>query len=149
MAKKPESRLQRRIREALEKKFSGAKCFKIHGGPFQEAGIPDLICCINGRFFGFEVKLDNKRSKLSAIQEEVIWELLEAGGTACAVTSPDEALAIVEEAERLSATGRQIRVSTKRCRVVLPPEVRENLDCHGDNRTGRTRRLPNRRSSNK
>lgn len=30
--------------------------FKVWGGGFQKAGIPDLICCIRGRFISIEVK---------------------------------------------------------------------------------------------
>ena len=35
-------------------------CFfwKEHGGQYGTAGIPDIIACINGHFFGFEVKTD-------------------------------------------------------------------------------------------
>ncbi len=34
----------------------GCFCWKEHGGMYGTAGIPDIIACINGRFFGFEVK---------------------------------------------------------------------------------------------
>lgn len=35
----------------------GGLCFKIHGGDlYQESGIPDLLCCWGGLFFGIEVK---------------------------------------------------------------------------------------------
>ncbi len=30
--------------------------FKEHGGMYGTAGIPDIICCIAGRFVAFEVK---------------------------------------------------------------------------------------------
>ena len=35
-------------------------CFfwKEHGGMYGTAGIPDIIACIKGHFFGFEVKTD-------------------------------------------------------------------------------------------
>ena len=34
------------------------RCFawKEHGGMYGTAGIPDVICCLDGRFFAFEVK---------------------------------------------------------------------------------------------
>lgn len=45
----------------------GGLCYKIHGGDiYQEAGIPDLLCCWGGLFFGIEVK--DPQGKPSAIQ---------------------------------------------------------------------------------
>lgn len=37
------------------------KCwfFKVWGGGFQQAGIPDLIACVNGTFVAIEVKAEN------------------------------------------------------------------------------------------
>lgn len=37
------------------------KYIKIWGGGFQKAGIPDLICCINGVYFEVELKASNGR----------------------------------------------------------------------------------------
>ena len=38
----------------------GGLCYKIHGGDlYQESGIPDLLCCWGGLFFGIEVKDPN------------------------------------------------------------------------------------------
>jgi len=39
------------------------RCFfwKEHGGMYGTAGIPDIIACIGGRFFGFEVKTQTGR----------------------------------------------------------------------------------------
>lgn len=36
----------------------GNHCFawKTHGGMYGTAGIPDIIACIDGRFYAFEVK---------------------------------------------------------------------------------------------
>ena len=45
----------------------GGLCYKIHGGDlYQENGIPDLLCCWGGLFFGIEVK--DPQGKPSAIQ---------------------------------------------------------------------------------
>ena len=33
--------------------------FKHWAGPYSPSGIPDIICCINGKFVGIEVKADN------------------------------------------------------------------------------------------
>ncbi len=91
--RQPEARLQRRIREALEKQVGGW-WFKVHGGPFQQAGIPDLVGCVDGYFFAFEVKTD--KGKPSPIQLHTIARIRTRGG-ACAhvVTTPQEAIDFV------------------------------------------------------
>lgn len=48
-------------------KECGGLCYKIHGGDlYQETGIPDLLCCWGGLFFGIEVK--DPQGKPSAMQ---------------------------------------------------------------------------------
>lgn len=96
MATKPESRLQRRIRKGLKQEIGGW-WRKIHGGPFQAAGIPDLLGCVRGRFFGFEVKHPDQNSETSKIQEKNIREIIRNGGTAAVVESLEEAVRLVRE----------------------------------------------------
>lgn len=58
-----ESRLSRAIMTALRAR--GIYCFKVHGGPFTQAGTPDIIACVPvthggvtvGAFVGFETKM--------------------------------------------------------------------------------------------
>lgn len=69
-------------------------CWKEHGGMYGTAGIPDIIACIGGKFYGFEVK--NERGKTSALQELTICKIKAAGGTALVVRSVDEVRAVVE-----------------------------------------------------
>lgn len=101
MAKQPESRLQLKIRKHLEKTFKGSWWFKVHGGPFQPAGIPDLLGCVDGQFFAFEVKRPGKRP--SAIQRKVMGIIQEAGGVAEVVYTPTQAEEYVRAALSLSA----------------------------------------------
>lgn len=54
MSTQPEARIGRKIRAYLEDQ--GAFVFKIHGGPQMMAGLPDLIVCHEGKFWGVEVK---------------------------------------------------------------------------------------------
>ena len=68
-------------------------CWKEHGGMYGTAGIPDIIACINGHFFGFEVKTDI--GKPTKLQEATIRKILAAGGTAVVVRSVDEVKAVV------------------------------------------------------
>ncbi len=72
-------------------------CWKEHGGMYGTAGIPDIICCIRGRFIAFEVKTES--GKLTKIQEATIRKIKEAKGEAYKVTSVDEVKQILENLE--------------------------------------------------
>ncbi len=66
------------------------RCFawKTHGGMYGTAGIPDIIACMDGRFYGFEVKQPGGR--LTRLQEATLEKLRAAGGAAYKVTSVEE-----------------------------------------------------------
>ena len=51
---------------------------KIWGGGFMKAGIPDILCCINGRFVALELKQEN--GKPSELQKRNIRLINEANG---------------------------------------------------------------------
>lgn len=87
-----ESGLQRRIRRALEAEFGGY-WFKVWGGPFQPAGLPDLAGCVKGRAIFIEVK--TKTGKVSPIQRRTMARLVEEGAIVGVATSAAEAFAIV------------------------------------------------------
>lgn len=74
------------------------RCFfwKEHGGMYGTAGIPDIIACIDGRFFGFEVKTETGRA--TGLQVATIRKIREAGGTAVVVRSVTEVKAVLAEA---------------------------------------------------
>lgn len=88
-----ESDIVKRIREYL-KTVPGCFFWKEHGGQYGTAGIPDIIACINGHFFGFEVKTDDGRP--TKLQEATIRKINEAGGTAVVVRSVEEVKRIIE-----------------------------------------------------
>ena len=71
------------------------RCFawKEHGGMYGTAGIPDIIACIDGRFFAFEVK--TPVGKTTALQAATIRKILACGGTAAVVRSVDEVRAVI------------------------------------------------------
>lgn len=70
-------------------------CFawKEHGGMYGTAGIPDIIACINGRFYGFEVK--TRTGKATKLQEATVRKILASGGMAAVVRSVDEVRAVL------------------------------------------------------
>jgi len=71
-------------------------CFfwKQHGGQYGTAGLPDIICCINGRFVAFEVKAPD--GKLTKLQGVMLQRIKDAKGDAFKVTSVNEVKTIVE-----------------------------------------------------
>ena len=79
---------------AYLKTVPGCFCWKEHGGMFGTAGLPDIIACIGGRFYGFEVKAD--KGKPTKLQEAVMRKINAAGGTALVVRSVDEVRALLE-----------------------------------------------------
>lgn len=72
-------------------------CFawKEHGGMYSVSGIPDIIACVDGRFFAFEVK--TQTGKPTTLQTITIQKILTAGGQAFIVRSVDEVRVILEE----------------------------------------------------
>ena len=63
--------------------------FKVHGGPYQTAGIPDIVGCWKGRMFALEVKA--QRGVATVLQTKTLEKIAEAGGVSGVVRSLDEA----------------------------------------------------------
>jgi len=74
----------------------GAWVLKTHGESMQLRGIPDLIVCYRGLFFGLEVKVPGESA--TAIQQYALDEIAAAGGTAATVHSVSEALSVLDKA---------------------------------------------------
>ena len=70
-------------------------CFKEHGGPYGQTGLPDIIVCLSGRFIALEVKTET--GKTTALQELTLKEIRKAGGIAEVVRSVGEVKALVEK----------------------------------------------------
>ncbi len=75
------------------KTVPGCFAWKTHGGMYGTAGLPDIVCCIDGRFYAFEVK--TPEGKLTKLQEATIRKILACGGNASVVRSVDEARAVI------------------------------------------------------
>jgi hypothetical protein len=99
MSKKPETKLEDKVKVALEKEFPGIYLVKIHGGPYQESGIPDLVGCYAGRFIGIELKIgDNVATEK---QEDHMDRIRRAGGITGVAYSVKEAVKIVKNGIKL------------------------------------------------
>ena len=75
------------------KTVPGCFAWKEHGGMYGTAGIPDIICCMGGRFLAFEVK--TQTGKVTKLQESTMRKIIAAGGTALVVRSVDEVKAVI------------------------------------------------------
>jgi hypothetical protein len=92
----PESRLSRSIQRDLKREFGfDVFVFKVWGSEHMMSGLPDLIGCVHGLFFGLEVKLPANRSGVSLRQKFVMEMITRAGGITAVVCSPAEAVAII------------------------------------------------------
>lgn len=85
-----ESQLTKKMIKALRNR--GAWCFKVHGGPYQSAGIPDIVGCHEGLFFALEVKVPGRGDTLTKLQQGALTEIQEAGGIAEMVMTVEEAV---------------------------------------------------------
>ena len=91
-----ESYYQDKIKKALKRRYADAFVVKIAQGAYSEAGIPDVMCIVNGHYFGFEIK----RPVLGAptkLQEMTIRRIRTAGGTAAIVTWPEECFRVIDK----------------------------------------------------
>lgn len=99
-----ETALVAQIVKAVLKEHPEALIWKIHGDYYQENGIPDLVMCIQGRFFGIEVKNEgpteseqHARDRATPGQLVQIARIKRAGGVAGVALSAEEVLAMISE----------------------------------------------------
>ena len=78
-------------------------CWKAHGGMYGTAGLPDIIACVGGRFYGFEVKTEKGRP--TALQEATIRKIRKAGGVAEIVRSVEDVRRVLDTAGKTGGTG--------------------------------------------
>lgn len=72
----PEHKLATKVMDFLRHK--GAWVFKVHGGPMQPSGIPDIVGVYWGQFIAVECKMPG--NSLSEIQKFRIRKIRAAGG---------------------------------------------------------------------
>lgn len=79
-----EKKIEDEIKQYIEE--HGGLFYKIHGGDlYQESGIPDLLCCWGGLFFGIEVK--DPKGEPSTLQLAQGLRIKKAGGHFIIATS--------------------------------------------------------------
>lgn len=96
MASKPETKIVKKCLAFLKEKYPGFY-FKTHGGPYQRAGLPDIIGVHEGRFIGVEIKCPGKEGELTDLQAKVLDRIRRAGGIAFMATSPQQVDQLLKE----------------------------------------------------
>lgn len=105
MARGPETRLVNEIRKAIRREWDNSVVEKIHGGPYQSAGLPDLLVIVNGHVVGLEVKAQRRAEteedaarRVTRIQEATLNQWRLAGASVAVVTSVKQATSVVRRA---------------------------------------------------
>lgn len=100
-----ESGVVEAIRKRIAAEWPTAATWKMHGSIYMETGIPDVLCCVEGRLIFLEVKHRKPGEsearaygRTSVEQVRQIRRIRAAGGAACTVLDEDEAVWAVREA---------------------------------------------------
>tara|TARA_Y100000385_G_scaffold210241_1_gene218091 strand:- start:1428 stop:1745 length:318 start_codon:yes stop_codon:yes gene_type:complete len=76
MARTPEAKVKKKVTQHL--KTLGAYYFYPVTGGFGRSGVPDIVACYKGLFFGIECKAG--KGKLTALQQKNLDDIKAAGG---------------------------------------------------------------------
>lgn len=96
-----EARLSTKIMREWKKR--GVWCYKVHGGPMQLNGVPDISGVYKGLSIWCETKL--AYNKLSPIQAHRIGEIRKAGGFVVVAYSVEEAVALLDHIDAFHTVG--------------------------------------------
>ncbi len=77
----PEAAVKKKIKDILKE----LQCYSFSpiGGAYSSRGVPDIIGCLHGIFFGIEAKAG--KGKTTALQDRELQRIREAGGIALVV----------------------------------------------------------------
>ena len=81
-----ETKIKNKVIQFIKRQYPGAWIYK--AADRWTAGIPDLLLCIEGKFYAIELKVGREGPK--KIQQYVINKIRAAGGKACVCHSVDE-----------------------------------------------------------
>lgn len=85
--KDTETKLQQKCQRIIRN--YGGYCFKNNGNMFTEAGRPDLVACVKGKFIAIELKKEGKLNEVSEAQKIVGKKIKDAGGIWLATDDAD------------------------------------------------------------
>ena len=81
-----EQQIQTKIKTVLEKR--GAYVVKVISAT--KAGVPDILCCYNGRFIGIEVKRPSTKANVSKLQQYNLQKIIDCGGVSLVAWEPEQ-----------------------------------------------------------
>ncbi len=90
-----ESYVQKKLLDKLYTSFPAIYVRKIHQSQFSHAGIPDLIGCLRGEFFGIEVKRSSGR--VTKLQDRELNFIEMAGGISLVCYGTEDIEGIIDE----------------------------------------------------
>lgn len=88
----PEYRIVQKVKKYIRSR--GGWVVKIHGGPYQDPGTPDLLACYLGRFLAIEVK--TPRGVASDEQLAAQDAIIASGGRAIITHSVSDVAAVMD-----------------------------------------------------
>lgn len=90
-----ENKLQEKCINYVKKHYPDVLVINIHGGGWNNKGIPDLILCLKGYFIAFELKVKNNKQSLP----QKIWQqrINKSGGKHHLVYNLNEFKEIIDE----------------------------------------------------
>jgi hypothetical protein len=88
MATTPEGKVKNAVRKLLSDR--GIWYYQPMQNGMGRVGIPDFICCWNGKFIAIETKAPGKKAALTANQQGVLWAIEAHGGRAVVVDDVNE-----------------------------------------------------------
>ncbi len=83
MAMTPEGKVKAAVKTFLKTK--GVWYCMPMGTGFGNSGVPDFLCCYNGRFIAIETKAPGKRGNTTVMQDNQIMGIRTAGGRAVVI----------------------------------------------------------------
>lgn len=95
MAMKPEAKVKMQVKKWL--KDRGIFFYMPVQSGFGVVGIPDFVCCAQGRFLGIETKAPGERSNTTPNQDRVLSEIKVSGGIAVVVDDVTQLEGLLDE----------------------------------------------------
>lgn len=88
-------------------KRSDLLLLKVHGGPNQPKGIPDILGCYKGLYFAIEAKRPGHEKNLSPYQAAMLKKIEDAGGISAMCTTVPEALSVLRSVMKKAKRSRR------------------------------------------
>jgi hypothetical protein len=95
MAMTPEGRVKHAVKQELKRR--GIWYFMPVSNGMGQVGIPDFICCWEGKFLAIETKAPGKRTQTTANQDRIIAEIKDHWGRAVVVDDVSKLIDYLED----------------------------------------------------